>query len=88
MEKSFGEGAIRICQVKLVNRTKTNPSAALFARRLLSLDCQAVQGEVERQNGNLYNGVGTLNGSKIETNMPVLQAKRPKADRQVQTRSL
>jgi hypothetical protein len=27
--------------VKLVSRTKTNPAAAIFARRLLSLDFQA-----------------------------------------------
>jgi hypothetical protein len=41
IEKIFGDGVIRACQVKLVNRTRTNPSAAIFARRLLSLDLQA-----------------------------------------------
>ena len=41
IEKSFGEGVVRVCQVKLASRTRTNPTAAIFARRLLSLDFQA-----------------------------------------------
>jgi hypothetical protein len=38
VEKVLGEGVIRICQIKLADRTKTNPAAALFARNLMSLD--------------------------------------------------
>jgi hypothetical protein len=40
VEKRFGAGVIRACQVKLVGRIKTNPVAAIFARRLLNLDSQ------------------------------------------------
>ena len=41
LERNIGEGVIRVCQIKLVNRTRTNPVAAIFARRLLNLDCQS-----------------------------------------------
>jgi hypothetical protein len=34
-EKKIGKGAVRICQVQLANRCKTNPIAAIFAGRLL-----------------------------------------------------
>jgi len=40
VEKQVGLGVMRICQVKLVHRTKTNPTAALFARRLLKVVSQ------------------------------------------------
>jgi hypothetical protein len=43
IEKSLGEGVLRVCQVKLASRTRTNPAAAIFARRLLSLDFQAAE---------------------------------------------
>jgi hypothetical protein len=36
-EKRLGLGVLRVCQVKLAHRTKTNPSAAIFARRLLGV---------------------------------------------------
>ena len=36
-EKRLGKGVIRVCQVRLVNRTQTNPAAAILARRLLEV---------------------------------------------------
>lgn len=36
-EIPFGKGFIRICQVELANRIKTNPVARIFARRLLTV---------------------------------------------------
>ena len=36
-EKPAGLGAYLICQIHLLNRTKTNPAAAIFARRLLGV---------------------------------------------------
>ncbi len=35
MEKQSGAGMYRLCQIKLVDRVKSNPPAASFARRLL-----------------------------------------------------
>jgi beta-mannosidase len=37
-EKTHGQGAFRICQVQLAHRTRTNPQAAILARRLLGLE--------------------------------------------------
>ncbi|HVU26327.1 MAG TPA: glycoside hydrolase family 2 TIM barrel-domain containing protein [Verrucomicrobiae bacterium] len=37
VERRFGQGIVRVCQVKLAHRTMTNPSAAIFARRLLDI---------------------------------------------------
>lgn len=37
VEKQFGQGVFRICQVRLAHRTQTNPQAAILARRLLGL---------------------------------------------------
>ena len=36
LEKRKGKGIVRICQLKLLNRIKENPAAAIFAERLLS----------------------------------------------------
>lgn len=46
VEKSFGRGKIRICQVMLAHRTKTNPAAALLARRLLGNELHPQTNEV------------------------------------------
>ncbi|MBN1436426.1 MAG: hypothetical protein JW936_05075 [Sedimentisphaerales bacterium] len=35
-EKRFGQGQVIVCQVALGNRTRSNPTAAIFARRLLT----------------------------------------------------
>ena len=37
-EISLGKGSIRLCQVDLAGRTKLNPTAKIFARRLLEMD--------------------------------------------------
>ena len=37
-EKKLGKGAFRICQLNLAGRIATNPTAKIFARRLLGLD--------------------------------------------------
>lgn len=37
VERRFGQGMVRVCQVKLAHRLATNPSAAIFARRLLDV---------------------------------------------------
>ena len=37
-EVRVGQGVIRVCQVKLAHRTKTNPVAAILARRLLEIN--------------------------------------------------
>ncbi len=37
VEGRFGNGTVRVCQVKLANRSETNPAAAIFARRLLNV---------------------------------------------------
>jgi hypothetical protein len=37
IEKRFGQGVVRVCQIKLTNRLATNPSAAILARRLLDV---------------------------------------------------
>jgi len=83
IEKVLGEGVIRICQVKLANRTKTNPTAALFARGLMSLDNNLL--EAPRN--------AALNGSAINPHppaampeAPVLQAKSLKSLNQIQAR--
>jgi hypothetical protein len=61
LEKNFGEGIIRACQVKLANRTRTNPSAAIFARRLLNLDSP-----IERNFPESYSGEnGIANGKRM-----------------------
>ncbi|HTR42585.1 MAG TPA: glycoside hydrolase family 2 TIM barrel-domain containing protein [Pseudomonadales bacterium] len=62
MEQGLGQGIIRLCQVKLAHRIKTNPAAALFAHRLLNLDRQAVQDQVNKKNES-PNGK-SLNGSR------------------------
>jgi hypothetical protein len=83
VEKVLGEGVIRICQVKLANRTKTNPTAALFARGLMSLDNNLLAAPRN----------GSLNGSAIKSHLPapmpeapVLQAKSLKSLNQIQAR--
>jgi hypothetical protein len=82
MEKNFGEGVIRVCQVKLVNRTKTNPAAAIFARRLLSLECQPMP---EQRNGQLNEGpTEDLCQVNIKTEGLVFHAKRLTGPKQVQ----
>jgi len=103
VEKCFGEGVIRVCQVKLVNRTRTNPAAALFARRLLSLDSQPSQQRQER--GHSQKGNGCSNGGNgsqgsfksptmpklpkplVKSNAPVLRGKRRASVRPVQARN-
>ncbi len=37
-EKKYGKGVFRICQISLAGRITTNPTAKIFARRLLGLD--------------------------------------------------
>jgi hypothetical protein len=39
-EKPFGKGVYIICQIALAGRTRHNPPAWLFARRLLGLEAQ------------------------------------------------
>jgi hypothetical protein len=56
VEKRFGKGVVRICQLKLVGRTRTNPAAALFAHRLLGLDCQKKPSRLNKSNGDLIHG--------------------------------
>ena len=83
MEKSFGEGVIRVCQVKLVNRTRTNPAAALFARRLLGVDSQPSQWQekVHSKKGNHEANAGNGNHGTIKLPMtprlpnPLVEAK-------------
>ena len=89
VEKSFGEGVIRVCQVKLVNRTTTNPAAAVFARRLLSLDCQPIPRQVKGHSsngGNGSNGVIKLPKVMVETSASVLLAKRAAPSSRIQAR--
>ena len=76
IEKSFGEGVIRICQVKLVNRTRTNPVAAMFVRNLLNLDCLAAKSPTNGHDQHLNIGSSRSPVSKFETNAVVLQSKR------------
>jgi hypothetical protein len=42
MEKQFGKGRVRVCQVKLAHRSMTNPLAAIFVRRLLGIESAAI----------------------------------------------
>jgi hypothetical protein len=95
VEKSFGEGVVRVCQVKLINRTKTNPAAALFARRLLSLDCQpsqrqlkghSINGDNGSHGGNDSGGSKKLPTAIVETHTPVLQAKSAASTSRIQAR--
>lgn len=59
VEKTFGLGIVRICQLKLANRTQTNPSAAIFARRLLEMENPLAGG-----NGNGHTVFGKLKTRK------------------------
>ena len=36
-EKKFGKGSFIVCQVKLAGRTETNPTAKMFALKLLDI---------------------------------------------------
>jgi len=67
VEKSFGLGMMRICQVKLANRTQTNPSAAIFARRLLEIENPAAG-----ENDKVHPVLGSLKARQGFVNTKVL----------------
>jgi hypothetical protein len=35
-ELSYGKGMFRVCQIQLTNRLQTNPTARIFAQRILN----------------------------------------------------
>ena len=73
VEKAFGLGIIRICQMKLANRTQTNPSAAVFARRLLEIENPAAS-----ENGNGHSLLGSLKACHGFVKTKVLSKPKPR----------
>ena len=71
LEKYHGTGVIRICQVTLANRTRKNPTAAIFARRLLNLYRSTIQSMPSRSNGRFHDSVVKAHASIVNTSASV-----------------
>ncbi len=65
VEKHFGRGIIRVCQVRLANRVATNPTAAILARRLSGID---PAGETHAPGDSFVQRFRTLGASRPKPN--------------------